>query len=217
MLDTDIWCRGISIDLRTWMIPVGSSQLRIFCDCVLLPPSSLLQMAMRVTTKILWEGTNLSKPQLWGDSLMKHHRWAAETWSWKPEGFFVSLLCASGRSCPLRHLFVHLHAVVSMSIWDIQHTPGPQFDCDLLGTSHTSENVPPEISPHMRHPHFHKLALQQVLFWWNLQKSPGHHTDGKCCCSFPQAHSPGREEDYSATSVLKSFSTSAASSRDPMD
>lgn len=83
----------------------------------------------------------LPKPQMPGDSLMKHHRWVAETSDWKLQGLYLSFSPASGSSCPLRRLIVHLHAVVSTSTWDVQHILGPKCDSKLTGTSHTNEGV----------------------------------------------------------------------------
>lgn len=83
----------------------------------------------------------LSKPQMPDDSLIKDYRWVTETSVWKPQGLCLRFSCASGRSCPLRHLFVHIHAVVSTSTWDVHHISSPKWDPDPTGTSHTSEGV----------------------------------------------------------------------------
>lgn len=168
----------------------------------LLPPSSLLHMVMRVTTKILREGTNALKPQLWGDSLLKHLRWVAEMWGWKPQGFCVSL--------PLWQILFPQVSLCAPLCWGFHEHPahpGPKFD------SHTSENLPLKFPLTWGTHIFTKLTLQQVLFRWNLQATT--QMENVAVPSHSLTALGGRKT--SATSVLKSFSTSAASSRDPMD
>lgn len=152
-----------------------------------------------------------------GDCLMKHHRWVTETSGWKPQGLCSSFSCASGRSCPLRHLFIHLHAVVSTSTWDVQHIP--KCDPHLTSTSHTSEGVLLQFpqtwgtyifkcrggKAHTATSHF-PLAISRPQQVWSM------------LLFLPTGSHPWEQgEDYSAGLVLKFFITFTASSRDPMD
>lgn len=76
-------------------------------------------------------------------------RWVDEALICKPQGLSLSFSCVSGRPCPLRYLFIHLHAVVFTSAWHVQHIPGPKCDPCLINISHTSKGV-----LLLKYPHF---------------------------------------------------------------